>query len=356
MADGTLDYKCPNCDATLKFNPHGQNWVCEYCRSSFTREELDAIDIKKKEVLTKETEADSLEKDEEGMDIYMCPNCGAQIVADENTSATFCVYCRSTAILKNKLVGKFNPSYVIPFHKTKEDAMEAFKKIGKGRPFMPKEFSSKKNINDIKGVYIPFWLYDFSIQGSITADANRISTWTSGNYQYTKTDTYRVYRDGNMVFHKIPTDGSTRFNDEMMNSIEPFDYSGLETFTHSYLSGFLAEKYDVDGPVAQKVAEERARNTATSTLRESVHGYNTVSIMNANHTINLLKQDYVLLPVWMLNIKYKDKMYLFAMNGQTGKMIGDIPIDKKKVVFWWIGIVLLSFLIFSLIWWIGGLA
>lgn len=355
MAGGTLDHKCPNCDAVLKFNPHGQNWVCEYCQSKFTREEIDAQEAKKGHILDEKTEADKLEKDEQGMDVYSCPNCGAQIVADENTSATFCVYCRSTAILKNKLVGKFNPAYVIPFQKTKEDAIEAFKKIGKGRPFMPKLFSSKQNIEDMKGVYIPFWLYDFGVSGALEADAKRISSWTSGNYRYTKTDTYRAYREGNMTFHKIPVDGSTRFNDDMMNSIEPFDYAGLQTFTHAYLSGFLAEKYDVDSDAARKGAEVRAKNTATSMLQESIHGYDAVSVLKADHNLELLKNEYVLLPVWMLNIQYQGKIYMFAMNGQTGKLIGDIPIDKKKVAVWWIGITLLLFGILTVIWLIGGL-
>lgn len=356
MSSGTLDHKCPNCSATLKFNPHGQNWTCEYCRSTFTKAEIDEAEAKKGHIIDSSTVAEQVEKDANGMDIYSCPNCGAQIIADENTTATFCVYCRSTAILKNKLVGEFNPTMVIPFHKTKEDAIEAFKNIGKGRPFTPKTFSDMNNIEDMKGVYIPFWLYDFSVNGSIEAKANRVKTWRSGDYQYTKTDTYIVNRDGSMSYYKIPVDGSTHFADDVMNSIEPFDYNDLVAFSHSYLSGFLAEKYDVDSNHAIAAAQERAKNSTTSTLKSSIGGYTSVSVVKENHTLETLKEEYVLLPVWMLNIKYKDKIYTFAMNGQTGKMIGDIPIDKKKAALWWIGLFAITFIIYAIVWWIGGIA
>ncbi len=355
MRGGTLDHTCPNCDAPLKFNPHGQNWICEYCKGSFTKEQIEAAETKKGHVLEETTEPVKMTQNAEGMDVYSCPNCGAQIVADENTTATFCVYCKSTAILKNKLIGEFNPVFVIPFHKTKEDAIEAFKSIGKGRPFMPKEFSDKRNIDEMKGVYIPFWLYDYHVNGSIEAEGRRVSTWRSGDYVYTKTDTYHVYRDAQMDYHRIPVDGSTHFNDDMMNSIEPFDYQGLVDFSHSYLSGFLAEKYDVSSEDAKKDAETRARNSTTNTLRDTIVGYNGVDIRNENHQIQPVKDDYVLLPVWMLNIKYKGKLYMFAMNGQTGKMIGDIPVDKNKVIRYWIFLFIAIFLISLLIWWIGGI-
>lgn len=344
-----LDHKCPNCRAPLKFNPHGQNWTCEYCRSVFTKE-----DIKQYEEKRKKREKPEL-AEASGMDIYSCPNCGAEIVADENTSATFCVYCRSTAILKNKLVGKFNPAYVIPFQKTKEDAIKAFRSIGKGRPFMPKEFNYQRNIDEIKGVYIPFWIYDFDVKGSIQAKARRVKTWISGDYQYTKTDTYLIFRDGDMSYFRIPVDGSTHFADDIMNSIEPFDYKELIDFSPSYLSGFLAEKYDVEGKDAMPIAEKRARNSTTNTLKSSIGGYTSVSVSKEDHQLDMTKEEYVLLPVWMLNIKYKGKIYPFAMNGQTGKMIGDIPLDKKKVVIWWVSILAITFVIATLIWWIGGM-
>ena len=236
--NNTLDHKCPNCDAVLKFNPHGQNWKCEYCRGEFDLQTLMNYEEKTGKVLESEPEIVSTSD----IDIYSCPNCGAEIIADPNVSTTSCVYCRNTAILKNKLQGEFNPNYVIPFRHTKEDAINAFKKLGKGKILIPKEFNDKKNINEMSGIYIPFWIYDYDSNGEVEADCKRITTWRSGDYRYTKTDTYLATRSGSMYFENIPVDGSKRFANDIMNSIEPFDYNDIKEFNYSYLSGFLSER------------------------------------------------------------------------------------------------------------------
>lgn len=349
----TMDHKCPACNAVLKFNPHNQNWKCEYCRNEYNLQELQTYENKIGRKELKDEQEVKIMKDQNGMDIYSCPNCGAQIIADENTSATSCVYCRNTAILKNKLVGEFNPSMVIPFKFTKEDAVEAFKKIGKGRPLMPKIFNNKKNIEDMKGIYIPFWLYDIDANGSIEADCKRIKTWTAGDRRYTKTDTYFAKRSGSMAYYKIPVDGSKKFADDIMNSIEPFDYNELKEFSHSYLSGFLAEKYDVLNEEAIQIALKRAESSTIKALKNDINGYSSVNVMKNNITTTKKSDAYVLLPVWLLNIKYKDKIRTFAMNGQTGKMIGDIPIDTKRAIMWWAIVFLGVFAIIAIVYFIG---
>lgn len=337
--NNAIDHKCPNCNAVLKYNPHGENWTCEYCRGAFDYEELKKYEDKN---ISEEKEVTAL-KNEKGFDVYTCNNCGANIVVDPNVSTTSCVYCRNTAILKDKLVGEFNPNYVVPFKHTKEDAINAFKKLGKGRVLMPKQFNVKKNIQEITGIYIPFWLFDFGATGEINADCKRITTWRSGNYRYTKTDTYLATRGGNMNFINIPVDGSKRFPNDIMNSIEPFDYKDLKEFNYSYLSGFLSEKYDMTSDEVINEAINRAKNTFIDEMKKDIIGYNTVIPTTNSINLNNTKKNYVLLPVWMLNVKYKDKIYTLAMNGQTGKMVGNIPVDVKKAVFLWIVIFVFTF-------------
>lgn len=346
--NNTLDHKCPNCNAVLKFNPHGQDWKCEYCRGEFDLETLTKYEEKKGKILESEPQAVSTD-----MDMYSCPNCGANIITDPNISTTSCVYCRNTTILKNKLQGEFNPNYIIPFRHTKEDAIDAFKKLGKSKILMPKEFNAKKNINEMSGIYIPFWLYDYNASGEIEADCKRITTWRSGNYRYTKTDTYLANRSGSMAFENIPVDGSKRFQNDIMNSIEPFDYKDLKEFNYSYLSGFLSEKYDVTKEEADEDAILRARNTFINEMKSDIKGYNTVTPIKNNVNLQNTKTSYVLLPVWMLNIKYKEKIYTFAMNGQTGKLVGNIPIDIKKAVILWILIFAITFGIVFAIYYFG---
>jgi len=339
--NNTADHKCPNCDAVLKFNPHRGNWKCDYCRGEFNLEQLE------KNKLTNNDESKEVvaRTNENGMDVYTCNNCGASIIVDPNVSTTSCVYCKNTAILKDKLHGDFNPNYVIPFKHTKEDAIKEFKKLGKGKILMPKAFNIKKNISEISGIYIPFWLFDFETAGEMNADCKRITSWRSGNYRYTKTDTYIATRGGGMNFINIPVDGSKRFPNDIMNSIEPFDYNELKEFNYSYLSGFLSEKYDMTSEEVVEEASNRAKSTFVAEMQKDIKGYNSVIPTTNSINLNNVKMQYVLLPVWMLSVKYKDKIHTIAMNGQTGKMVGNIPIDYKKAIIVWILIFAIIFVL-----------
>lgn len=339
-----LDNHCPSCRAPLTFNPTLGKWKCEYCGSSFDLEEL-----KKYNNASNEKVNEGINGDDTEYDSYRCQNCGAEIVADPNTASTFCLYCGNTAILKSKLSGKFAPSKVIPFKKIKEDAVKAFKGLKKGRPLIPNDFISDKNIEKITGLYVPFWLYDIAVKGSINATATNVKSWTTGDMHYTKTDTYSVIRGGSMEYNMVPRDGSTRFADDIMDSIEPFDYKEMVDYNHAYLSGFLAEKYDIDSDKCSEDAIKRSINSTVDEMKKTIHGYSTVSVTKNNLVGEKIKCEYALLPVWMVNVKYNDKFYLFAMNGQTGEFIGNIPLDKKKTLIYTLSIFAITLVLSILI-------
>ena len=348
-----LDHKCPSCGAKIVFSPEIGKWKCDNCKGEFDLETL-----QKHNNASSEANNAKVEKDVDTNYVeYHCKNCGAKIIADEQTAATFCVYCGNTAILKSKLSGKFAPSKLIPFMKGRGDAINAFKGLSKGRPLMPKFFNDVKNIEKIRGVYIPFWLYSFASSGDVEANCERITTWVSGDYSYTKTDTYKVARKATMKYNRVPVDGSTRFDDDIMNTIEPFDYSKLIDYNHAYLSGFLAEKYDVEDETAQKDAISRTAKTTKDTIMGSIN-YTTKRVKSENYTNDITKTEYVLLPVWMVNVKYGDKMYTFAMNAQSGEFVGNIPVDIKKAIIIgslvFIGVALLVIIV-SYLAFLGGL-
>lgn len=332
-----LNHECPSCGANIVFNPENQKWDCKYCGVSYGIEDFEKYE-KEMDKKAKNEKADSNINNKIDMDEYQCQNCGARVVTDKNTTATSCVYCGSTTIIKNRLQGEFNPNMIIPFSKIKKEAEDEFYKFSKKKWFAPKLFYNKKNIEEVKGVYIPFWLYDCNTDGRVEATGKNIKTWTSGSYQYTKTDTYDVVRAGNMSFFKIPVDGSTKFDDDIMDSIEPYDYEKLTDFSPSYMSGFLAEKYDVNSEESYKRAEDRAINSTIEELKNIMVGYTSVIVKNSNVNVSKSNTSYVLLPVWMLNIKYKNKMYKFAMNGQTGKMVGNVPISISKLILKSLGV------------------
>ena len=331
--EGAINNKCPSCGAPITFNPKLNKWKCDYCNSEFTLEEMQKYNNASSEENNKEVK-EQIDDEELELTSYKCQNCGAEIVADQNTAATFCVYCGSVAILKSKLSGKFAPDSIIPFKKTNDEAIKAFESLAKGRPLCPSDFTNKKNIEKIKGVYIPFWLHNITISGTLNSNATRVKTWSSGDYIYTKTDFYELVRSGEVKFVRVPVDGSTNFDNDIMNSIEPFDYSKLEKYNHAYLSGFFAEKYDVPSEETLNDANNRALESTKDVMYEGTAMYDTRNI-----TTNTLKPienntEYALLPVWMVNVKYGDKNYIFAMNGENGKFIGNIPLDKKKAFFY----------------------
>ncbi len=334
-----MTYKCPNCGGAIVFESEKQEFKCESCDSVFTKEQLSEYD----EILKNSGQPENTEKVEdyewqgetereelENVNTYLCQFCGAEIVTDITTAATECPYCNNPIIVAPQLSGVNRPDLVIPFKIQKEQAEEALKAFYKGKPFLPKEFKTENKIKEIKGVYLPFWLFDCNVGANITYNATRIHMWRDKNYEYTKTDRFRILRSGSLAFKMIPADGSSKMDDAYMDAIEPFDYSELIDFDAAYLSGYLADKYDVDIEQNKPRINERIENSTVDAFRKTVTGYNSVSLADKKVGVYDGKAKYALFPVWLLNTKYKDKMYTFAMNGQTGKLVGSLPVDKKK--------------------------
>ena len=338
-----VDIQCPCCKAPLHFNAKLGKMKCEYCDSVF-----DASDLKNvKDVMVEETNDET--KEVENYVTYRCPDCGAEIIADENTSATFCLYCGNTAILKNKLSGKFAPDKIIPFKMEKEDAIKAFKKVTYHKPLAPKLFNNPKNIEKIKGLYVPFWLYEIEVEGELDAEGIKVRSWTTGDTHYTKKDFYDIQREGNMLYKRVPVDGSLKMDNALMTSLEPFYFHYLVDYNHAYLSGYYAEKYDIDKDKAVSDANTRVLNSSKNVMLNDMGQYSSKTIKKENLTPKTINVEYVLLPVWMVNVKFQNKYYMFAMNGQTGEFIGDIPLDKRKAIIYGVLTFVITFALVILI-------
>ena len=347
-----LDNKCPTCGAVIKFSPTEQKWVCEYCGNKFTLEQMKKHKNASSEEVNQKSHKEKKIKVEEA-DVYRCSSCGAAIVADVNTTATFCVYCGNTAILKERIQDSRVPDLIIPFQKVKSDAVVAFEQLVKRKPLVPRSFKSKKNIDKITGIYIPFWAYDFDVQGLAEFNGTDIQTWSDSRNIYTKTNRFRIVCDGSMHYDKVLADASSRFPDDLMDSLEPFDYKDLTTYNHAFLSGFLSEKYDILEHDAELRAKNRAEGTSVTLLQETIKHQQSVLV---KHDFSVSKEmsHYILLPVFMVNIKYRGKMYTFAMNGQTGKIVGELPLGLKETFLWSVGIFILCFGICILLY-LGGI-
>jgi hypothetical protein len=342
-----LEYKCPACGAPLIFDAEKQQMSCEYCGNEYSVEYLkqdekarQAHDEPKEDVDIKWEIYDNDTLEAEGMSIYSCTSCGAEIVGDDNMAATHCLYCGSPAVITKQLTGIYRPDYVIPFKMGKPDAKEAILKLCKGKMLLPKGFKDDHHIEEIKGVYVPFWLFDCGSHGNIDFKATVVKTWSDSKYNYTRTDHYSINREGELDFVKVPIDGSSKIENIMMEAIEPFDYDEAVDFKTAYLSGYLADKYDVESGECKDRINERIKTSTVDVLKDTIerNRYTTVMPVNTNVNVKQGKIQYALLPVWMLNTKYKDKMYPFLMNGQTGKFIGQLPVSMGKYFAWLGGI------------------
>ena len=256
-----VDYKCPNCGASLKYKSKENKFKCDYCKGEFTLKEL------------KKSKKETPEKEEynylDDMNSYHCSNCGAMIISLDNITSTTCLYCKSNAIIKNRLSGIYKPDKIITFKYEKEDAIKAFLDICKKRPLLPKNFNNPDNISEMEGLYVPFWLYDIKNDSYLNADCTRVTTWMDSKNIYTKTSYYNVERGGIFTFKSVPNDGASRFDDKIMNAIEPFDYKELKDFETSYLAGFLSERYDVNRDDALKNAKERIIFDSINSLKRN---------------------------------------------------------------------------------------
>lgn len=330
-----IDHKCPTCNANLPYNPTTGKWDCEYCGNSFTLQELTEIQNKNTSTVQE-------------LDVYLCPDCGAKVVADENTSATFCVFCGNTNIIRERLTDEFEPDEIIPFKIDKKTVEKIYRKSVNKKIFLPNKFKKNSTIKKITGIYVPFWLFNCEGVSTLITIAKNVSSYVSNSYKYITTKEYQVLRQANFEFERIPVDGLIKIENDLISSLEPFDYNSIEKFNMSYLSGFLAEKYDIDKNIAFKEAEDRLKNTLKVKMKNVIESYDSIENDEPKITNHIKIAEYALLPIWFLNVHYKNKTYTCAVNGQTGKFIGDYPISKVKIVICF----LFSF-IFSLIAYFG---
>lgn len=332
----TVAYKCINCGGPLKYDPQKLKFACEYCLSDFTEEELQEkfgnLDEQLDENQAEEVEQ-SITEDEFSQNavMYSCPSCGAEILTDKTTAATFCVYCHNPVVLSNRLAGDFKPDKVIPFKISEKDAKQKFYDMCSKKHFLPKDFLSDSQLEYMKGVYYPYWLVDSLKDGGVLATAKKIRTWIQGDYQYTETKIYKVRRAGKINFRGFPYSALKKEDKKVLKYVNPYDDSEYKPFTMSYLSGFQAEKRDTERADVQQEVDNELFEYARKIYKDSIQGYTTVSIDHMDlKTVNE-SWKYAMMPVWIMTYKYKDKSYLYAMNGQTGKTYGELPCDIKKL-------------------------
>ena len=337
---GLQEYKCPCCGGAIAFDSTIQKMKCPYCDTEFEMDVLKGYDAE-----LQDEEADNMdwettaggeweEGETDGLRTYVCKSCGGEIVGDANTAATSCPFCDNPIVMMGQFSGTLKPDLVIPFKLNKKAAKEGLVKHLTGKRLLPKIFKDQNHIDEIKGVYVPFWLFDTDVDAKVRYKATKVRTWSDSNYNYTKTSYFMVHRGGSIGFEDVPVDGSTKMADDLMESIEPFNCAEAVDFQTAYLAGYLADKYDVTAEESIDRANERVKKSTEQAFAETVIGYETVTAENTSVQFHGGKARYALYPVWLLNTTWTGNRYTFAMNGQTGKFVGDLPVDKAAATRW----------------------
>lgn len=327
------NYNCKNCGAELYWDTKALCLKCKYCDSTYQvtdfEDATENVETKEPEHIESEYATSEIK---EGMVVYECKNCGGEVVALETTMATICPYCSEAISITSKSVGEFRPSVCIPFSIDKKQAMEIYKKYVHKSFLTPKKFKEQNTVEKIQGLFTPFHLHSMKDTSYHQLTGETTSASRSG---YDRVITHRVYdMDVQAVgsFTRIPIDGAKRVDDKLMEAIEPFDYKDIKEYNPAYMAGFVAEQTDDDEEVISNRAELRAKQSMTEKAKSQFSEILSKRVINEQHTIADKSTEYAMLPIWLLNVKHGDKKYTFAVNGQTGKVTGVLPLNVGKLL------------------------
>ena len=344
--ESVIQYKCPDCGAPIKYSPTAKAIICEYCDGEFTLSQIKDQDTAtgEKDQFDWDEYKDKLSNEKlDGMKTYACHSCGAVIETPKETMATKCPYCGNNIVLKNTATGSLKPNLIIPFSITMNDVKNILKKVTNEKKHLPFNYFKSCRVGDIQGIYIPYWLFSTKLQGTVSYSAQTIDNdQVSSYHDYTiTTEDYALKRSGKLEISRLPVDASIKISNDMIDSIEPFDYSKLVPFDSKYLSGFFADRFDSSPDSELPRAKKFMMDVALDKFSKTIPWYSSINV--SNNGLNLVdpKVEYAMMPVYLLNCKYQDQDFHYAINGQTGKFTGPFPNSKNKKSF----LFALSFLI-----------
>lgn len=313
-------YACPNCGGNLKFDIPSQQLACEYCHT-----QADPYSFEDKD------EQNFVNQDYE-VTVFSCPQCGGEIVSTDNSAAEFCTFCGASTILHSRLRNEKRPNYIIPFKKTKEDCKKAYSALMKKAIFAPDALKDPKYIDGFRGIYMPYWAFYVEQQGDFQLAGSR----TRRRGDYIITDHYSLKGDIDAYYKGLSYDASSSFDDAISEKLAPFDVKGMKAFTPAFLSGFYADTADVDSEEYRMEAE----NFATDESAKKIHatpefaGMAISGSLGAGELGTRTKEvDSTMFPVWFMSYRNAGRVAYATVNGQTGKVVTDLPVDTRKYLW-----------------------
>ena len=329
------DKKCPNCGATVFFDPATGGMHCDYCGYTCELPKADA----EHEICEMDFESalhtESFNWGEQKKEVQ-CKQCGAVTVYDALETAAVCPFCGSTSVVPAANENTIAPGAVCPFAITKDQAGERFTRWIKGKLFTPRKAKKNARPEAFQGVYLPYWTYDAQTTSNFTGRAgyDRTVKDRDGNKK-TVTEWRHVSGVYQEFFDDVTVMASKRQKDSGVRACEPFDFSKLVPYSPQVVAGFIAERYSV----GLKEGWESAQKTIQSNLRSDIQSYirrhwnaDRADSVHFSTLYSNITYKYLLVPTWISSFKYKDKVYQFAVNGQTGKVGGKAPVSAWRVI------------------------
>ncbi|WP_026459861.1 hypothetical protein [Schaalia suimastitidis] len=376
-------YKCPACSAPIEFNAAIGLMTCDYCGSRFDVAQVERFNAHRDDTAQAQSHTETLSHAQatvtpgveprpqaspggnarthmapdapvlqegqaraqaptassipertfdaaDGMEELICNSCGAEIVADPTTISTRCGFCNNTFVANQRITRKRVPDFLIPFSVDKAGMLRAFLDSTRGKFLLPKDFRDQHTLSEATGTYLPYWFHDGTVFGDVHMEANETRSWTEGNNDCTETTTYAIHRRIRSVYRGVPACGTTKLDRPRAQGVEPFDLAGSKEFGTAYLSGYAASSYDIAGEDTRNEAHQRVREAACHLAARSVTNHSAPRTVSANLAVEPSGMWYALLPVWLIVISYAGKHYPFAINGQTGEVVGEFPISVKR--------------------------
>ncbi len=337
-----MNLKCPNCGGRVAYDPQVAKVVCEYCRWESTED--DFSDLEGRQEFDKEEEPIFVYKREEQKEtdllqdaddveeymeanIYHCKTCGAELMLNGTEASTFCGFCGASTIVFERVSKETRPRWILPFKLTKEQALASIKAHFSKGDYIPSKIR-ELTVDKVQGVYMPYWLFDTYIRRSMEVEA---TTHDDGTFLYE--------RDASCHFQDVTLDASLRLNNALSRRLEPFHTEELVEFDVAYLSGYYADRYDVPKEALENKSVQRCRDFLNDAILDScgrvnkrtVGGLSNYRMKNVHEIYQVERVDYAFLPAYFVNIKYEKGRELVIVNGQTGKVVANLPFEKKQI-------------------------
>lgn len=324
----TATFKCPSCGGYLEFDPEGQRFLCPYCGASFNDDEIH------QQSQVKEEAAGQAEQSSGRLRSYHCQMCGAEIVTDDTTAAAHCYYCHNPVMMTDRLTDEFKPDGVIPFQLDRKEAEEKFRAFVASKKFIDRDFFTTQQMEDFSGVYYPYWFADVEGEASFQGQGTRVSVASTPRQTVTTTRYFSVEREGKLSFRNLARKALSKADRQLSDGIHPYRLDEAKPFAMGYLSGFLAEKRDIEADAVKPDVLQEVQGYAQSMMSAKAD-FNSLR-GNTSFRPGKTSMKYMLLPAWVLTYKGgKDGVpYYYMMNGQTGAVCGKLPLKKGKLLLW----------------------